>query len=155
MNPKPSLIVSVSILVRDYESQRCIRISPASDDMDRWCLALCMFDRNLLETLSLESLSTPLNIQLRRVASPTMKQLTGAWDVPTHTVLNVPPNVSAYWCNFYLQYCRDGIADVDHIDNDAELKGKCAHPSDNTFIFTVPKARPPLMPDEVKRRLGD
>jgi hypothetical protein len=54
--------------------------------------------------------------------------------------------------SFFLGYYRDGAADVDHLDFDMDpsLPGAKAA----TLTITVPRTRPPLSNNEVKRRLG-
>lgn len=55
-----------------------------------------------------------------------------------------------YWMSFFLKYYRDGVAEVDHLDVEADsARGEVVD-----IIVKVSQAAPPVTDAEARRRLG-
>lgn len=58
-----------------------------------------------------------------------------------------------YVHQFFLKYYRDGVAEVDHLDLEA-VDAETGH-EEIYITFQVSESRPPLSPEEAKKRLED
>lgn len=56
------------------------------------------------------------------------------------------------WISFFLRYYRDGVAEVDHLDLEAELESD--HAASVDVCLRVADFKPPVGEDEARKRLG-
>ncbi len=67
-------------------------------------------------------------------------------------VLNLTDRDIDYWLIFFLRYCRDGIAEVDHLD--VELDSESGDDTRLSIIVAVENSQPSVPGDEARRLLG-
>jgi len=67
-------------------------------------------------------------------------------------VLTLSPTEFEAWMFFFLRTMRDGLAEVGHLDLEADSRAPGQRPA--SVMIKFPHSAPPLSADEVRRRLG-
>ena len=140
---------NVPLTLKEISGQTILDVDLAEIDLAGWCLALCLLKENLVKTIFLTG-SKRLGI-----TQSNRKELQG------RATLNLTSNplalsISAteldYWLAFFLKYYRDGEADVDHLDIEAEILPQRRETAYVTLH--VKDARPRVSAEEAKKILG-
>jgi hypothetical protein len=144
-----SLVLPLEILQR--EGQRTIDV-PISDQMlDSWCLGLCLLHFEIIECLGIRNQK---GMQIRICINTDLSEYhpgTVTWQ-EREALVEVSRSNILTWIIFYLEYYRDGVSPVDHMD----IELPCREPGgDRLFlILKVSKTSPPLSPEEAAKNLG-
>lgn len=120
--------------------------------IENWCLELCLLKEELSSGFVVLNERRSFKVQVEignGIAIGDRALATWSGDKLS---LRVSHTELEYWCSFFLEYFRDGVAQVDHID----VEAISAEPgNEGTFItLKVGNAVPPVSSEEVRRRLG-
>ena len=107
-----------------------------------FCLALCLLDADLANTVRLVGAKNDMEIHVRKNAHLTEARGTATWSGKT-CLLQITPDELGYWRRFFLEYWRDGIASVNHLDFES---------ADRAFFLVLETDTAPMPPDELRRR---
>lgn len=134
-----------------YASQPVARIVVDRDGIVDWCLVLSLIRERLIDSALLVDIRTnkKLRVQLgsaerRTIAAPSQNG--------DRLDLVLAPTDLDYVLHGFLKYYRDGVAEVDHFDVQADFGTNSG--ADGYVTFVAPDAAPPVTEEEARRRLG-
>ena len=134
----------VSVEVRTILGELVATIDLKRISVPEWCLNLVMLKEELIQTVVLIG-DVKVSIERGNVAqaSRALLEIKGK-------ALNITLNTSEleYWCSFFLKYHRDLVAEVDHLDVEADLPDS----TQGTVILKVANAVPPMSPEAARTR---
>jgi hypothetical protein len=133
------------------KNQTIISISLEYEAIPEWCLDLCLLENDLIQSVVITNdpgtfkLTISKNPSLSRTERGRVKWHSGGAEIQiSQTELDM-------WCDYFLRYYRDGIANVDHIDVDISPKKDAR----GLFItFKVDSAVPSIPEKEARRKLN-
>jgi hypothetical protein len=111
------------------------------EQIAEWCLSLSLLYYGLIEAILLPCKPFNLKIRLDRKLS------TGRGRVSKFTdglEVNITINELNHWLSFFLQYYRDGISPVDHIDIDMVSQVNASEVISFQMALMVSNATPPV-----------
>jgi len=150
MNQNSRLPIDIAIV--RHPGQKVLRLRFHRDALRDWCLGLCLLKEGLVEAFTVieqgaSGTKVKFLVEQRFSSKPRITFQAQSSEV------RLTGNNLDYLRQFFLRYYRDGVAEVDHLDleaSDAETG------DDEVYVtFEVSESRPPLSPEEAKRRLGD
>lgn len=140
----------VTLTVKRPSGQTILDIDLSEIHLPTWCLALCLLKENLVEAVVLAGSKEV------RITQGDPKELSAraTLDLTSEPMeLIVSPTELDYWLSFFLKYCRDGLAEVDHLDlGEAEVLPRRKEAAYVTL--RVKDAREPVPSEEAKKILG-
>jgi hypothetical protein len=143
------------ITVRRFGADENVRVDFSPDSVARWCIGICLLEKNLVGAIILES-SQMLRVQFQRdLAVPRNKRVYGRRSNDKSFDLRVGRDEFEYWQDFVLRCCRDEVADVDHIDLEVGPDAARGGISEFTLTFGFPSARAPMSGAQLKRMLKE
>ena len=132
--------LSKSLLVEKRQSSLRITVSPST--LTDWCLCLQLLHENLIEAFVFLSCASS---HLVEVTFGDTSHYGSICQRDRLTVVLCERDLD-YARHFFFRYYRDGIAEVDHIDIQAE--------GGDYITILVEEPIPPVSSEEAKRRLG-
>jgi hypothetical protein len=144
--------VSIKMELKEYPGQKVFVVSFRSDAVESWCLGLCLLEAELIEHLIVSEEVGKKHLEVR-VRSSTerdrMPHISVGSDATSY--IELTRDGLRYIRKFFLEYYRDGAAQVDHLD----LEAIDTSTGRNTvsITFEVPDSKPPVSPEEAKARL--
>lgn len=133
--------IQVRRRIVDGSTITTIRIPPSA--LRDWCLALYLLFDELLSEFTFVEAGSDNRISVRTASETTCD----ANAAGTGFTVSLDRNSLDYLRAFFARYFRDGIAEVDHIDLQDDLR-----PSDD-ITFRVDEYRPPISASELRRRI--
>jgi len=143
---KKKVLLAAEFSEQVIEDQAAFKLDLAQSDIPDLCLSLCLLREELVSQVCLQS-NGKLGLCLERSESTNNRLVRS----PTLSLQMTRTELERL-VYFFLTYYRDGWADVDHIDVEADddVPNRMAA----YVIFVVPAYKPPVSADEAKRRLG-
>jgi hypothetical protein len=140
-----------SITVEVIDGQQIIEIDLGSMLILDWTLNLCLLRRGLIESITYHT-AKGSNLKVRIDTGLKVADRATVGIAPDNVYLAITATELDYWESFFLKYYRDGVAEVDHLDIEAQVNP----PSKNCgyVILKVAKVKPPMTPEEVRKMLG-
>lgn len=140
----------ILIEVKEYTTQKVLKIDFGTHSITDWCLSLCLLKENLIESLVISNDTFRLEL-LKDNRIPESERAQMEWNSEPKK-LRLTQTELDYWIAFFLQYYRDGVAAVDHLD----VEISPAHPREKEIGITIKVANvsPPLSEKEIRQRLG-
>jgi hypothetical protein len=135
-----------------HPGQIVLRLFIHPDALCDWCLGLSLLNNQLVDTLSVTGEKTKTGIGLSLGGKKNTRGIIRLKFISSAlTELEITKGDVEYLLHFFLRYYRDGMADVDHIDlpavnSDTGDKGLYV-------TFKVQHSKPPVTPEEARRRL--
>ena len=115
-----------------------------------FCFALCLMERDLSDALHLIGAKNDPQLFITKSADADRKTPRGVFEWrETVCMLEITPTELGCWTRFFLEYERDGIASVSHID--VETKNLV---TGETLDFVLETDLSPMSPDELRRRFS-
>lgn len=142
---KKTLRHPIGIELARIDHQAIIYVAIPFVCLSEWLLGLMLLKEKLINTLIIRSTVAPCSIKLYLDSGTNVVLITDRNSVQ----LQLSQMTLDYLIHYFLKYYRDGIAEVDHIDIEAEMEGEDAY-----ITFTADAARPPVDASEARRRLG-
>lgn len=142
-------IFDVPLTVKTISGQTILDVDLNEIDLPGWCLALCLLKEALTEKIALTGRKK------LTITQASAKQLSGRaiLNITSEPMeLAISPTELDYWLSFFLKYYRDGQAEVDHLDVEAELLPQRKETA--YVILRVRDARPAVPSEEAKKILG-
>ena len=130
------------------DGQTVITLTLARNDIRDFCLCLCLLGENLVSEVLLR-LPNQLGICLEQKPAYKENRLVRN---RSFTTLQLTQIELERLVHFFLRYYRDGVAEVDHLD--IEANENTPNRMDAYVTFVVPDYLPPVSAAEAKRRLG-
>jgi hypothetical protein len=146
------LTLSIAIELIEYPGQVAASIAVRPAAVKDLTLGLCLLRETLIERLLIVSEATDIRLDLSAALSP--QEALGARLEQRKGTMRIQMNSRnlEYLQHFFLRYCRDGLAEVDHVDLEA-ISGQGS--GANAYItFKVFDSRPSLSPKEADEWLG-
>jgi hypothetical protein len=138
-----------SLIIRSYDKPKSIgvKVSLIADMLDRICIGLCLLQEGLIESLDLVDLNNKDLFRLQRAVHGTSLQIESF-----KIILGLEARSLKILQHYTIRTVRDRVAEVDHLDVEAELLGQ----PDQTVnvMIAYPDSIPPFSPEEMRRRLG-
>ena len=150
---KKHIKLPVTLELLEYEGQSGLQLTFSREALQDWCLGLCLLDKHLIETLIVSDRSgnKKIRTEVLWTAGPADK---AQMQVGTDTVgLLITGTQFRHLLDFFLEYYRDGVAAVDHLDLETTATGTKSE--DAYVIFKVPDYVPPMTRAEAEERLKD
>lgn len=130
----------------DGEALPVVKLVFAAKGIDRSCLGLCLLSEGLVDELRLTGAAGHPTLRIRvdrkttsvRVSAPLVD-------------LQLSSTELERWTHFFLRTVRDGVAEVDHFDLEAETGDQGAETS---VVVSFPVSAEPLLAGEARRLLG-
>lgn len=147
-------VIELPINIRTYDNQSVIKVSLTEDTIQILCLGLCLVEKHLIESIVLldQSNSHKVSVSVTRENTHSQKGSV-RWRTQGADIVLAPMDLSSV-IRFCLQYYRDGIGAVDHIDIDLDSDPTMGNITGVYFTVVVPHAKPSITDEEVRRRLG-
>jgi hypothetical protein len=126
-------------------------IKISDDTVAEWCLALTLVRFGLLDQILISG--TP-EISIRLASDDESIGRRGTvieTEERTEVVLNA--NELDYWLFFYLEYYRDGVASVPHIDSQLHVGNPNNQGAFVQLVLTAESSKPPISLEEAIRLL--
>jgi hypothetical protein len=120
------------------------------DAIRDWCLGLCLLTEELIHDFTVSELDGTGTRVKFQVDSGDRAKTRITCNAQSSKVVITKNNLD-YLRNFFLKYYRDGVAEVDHLDLEADDDQN--EDSKIYITFKVPDSRTPMTPGEAKRRL--
>jgi len=139
----------VKIEVEDVDLERLVVVTFSPEAIPQLCLGLSMLWHRLVESVSLQGSGFALNVG--RAESDGDARAVVTWK-HRGAAVRLSAKEHEYWLCFFLRGVRDGMAEVDHIDVEADSSSS-TEPA-GFFVLKVPNAAPPVSAEEARRRLG-
>jgi hypothetical protein len=139
----------VSIEMEDVDQERLVIVTFSDKAVAQLCLGLSMLWHRLVESVSLQGSGVTLGVG--RADSDGDARAMVTWK-NRRASLRLSAKELEYWLCFFLRGVRDGMAEVDHIDVEADSSSSAELPG--FFVLKVPNAAPPVSAEEARRRLG-
>ena len=140
----------ILIEVKEYATQKVLKIDFGTHPITEWCLSLCLLKENLIESLVISNDKFSLEL-LKDDRIPESDRAQIEWNSEPKK-LRLTQTELDYWIAFFLQYYRDGVAAVDHID--VEVSPAHSREKETGITIQVANVSPPLSEKEIRRRLG-
>lgn len=137
---KLDVVVTFSII----DGQHSLKVSVPPGSVRDWLLCLYLLNDNTIESFIFTDNSGKSKIEIR------LGELT-EWNEASqrcHFKTSLSASALNYLRGFLARYYRDGAAEVDHIDIEAD------EPKFGYITVSVDEHRPPISSDELRRRLG-
>lgn len=116
-----------------------------------WCLGLCLLHERLIDTLVVSNESGQKSVEINVVWTAERGTRVQAELNKEKALMKVTETHLGYLLEFFLTYYRDGVAAVDHVDLQADIRG--TKNKNGYIVFKVPDFVPPVTPEEAERRL--
>lgn len=152
---KKHLTLPARLEVIHYPTQTVVKLWLSTDAIRDWCLGLSLMKEGLTDGLVISPAAGKGNVELRVDASLSPQdRIRGSLGKAGAVHFGLTTNVLDFLLVFGLKCYRDGWAEVDHVDLEAQIEG--IHDLQNAY-FTVhfQEFAPPVSAEEAKRRLGD
>ena len=146
-----TLSLALKLRLKRYDDQVVVDMLVESSAVAGWCLGLMLLKEQLITALLIQPDSGKKSHTCRLEVLPS-RQMRSQAILDSDTVrISLSINNLEYILSFFLKYFRDGIADVDHIDLEADSPdGEDVI----TITLKVPDSIEPVSPGEARRRLG-
>lgn len=138
----------MGLVVKTVSYQRVVMVDLTDVPISEWCLNLCLLKEELVDTLVFLVGKQKLKFEIANIEGSAGAHV---FLHSNEVHVKVHPAELECWVNFFLQYYRDGVAEVDHIDVEALTIGK--EPEDTYIIFTVKDALPGMSSEEARKML--
>lgn len=143
-------IVPIELVDFPDEVERAIFVNFTHDSIPGWLLDLALLQYELVDTVRIvdggKSFRLRVELDADQVASAIL-----AWE-ERGVLVRINRRELAAWMHFFLQYYRDGMAPVDHIDVEIPADRSKGFPG-TSLILKVPLARPLGTPQETREIL--
>jgi hypothetical protein len=139
----------VKIEMENVDQARLVIVTFSMEAIAQLCLGLSMLWHRLVESLSLQG--SGITLVFGQCGSDGDARALVTWKARGAT-LKLSSTELEYWLCFFLRGVRDGMAEVDHIDVEADPSSGSELPG--FFVLKVPNAAPPVSAEEARRRLG-
>jgi hypothetical protein len=139
----------VKIEMEDVDNSRLVIVTFSTEAIAQLCLGLSMLWHRLVESLSLQG--SGVTLVFGRCGSDGDARALVSWK-DRGAALKLSSKELEYWLCFFLRGVRDGMAEVDHIDVEADPSSSAELPG--FFVLKVPNAAPPVSAEEARQRLG-
>jgi hypothetical protein len=107
-----------------------------------FCLNLALLRFHLIDAISIPVKDGP-NLQIK--VNEKIRQKRGHFsEKPALIELTISQEELEYWLMFFLEYYRDGVGSVDHIDVEITEREQSSPPKSLQIALIVPKAKPPI-----------
>lgn len=138
---------------KTHDEQR-LKITVTDHNIKDWLLSLCLLQLQKINKLVLLNSSTKLKLVI--TTNPKSNEIFGKAKTIKSSINYVCSSRElATIINFYMDYYRDGIADVDHIDFELEIIDGPEHLTKTMFLtFAVENAKPSLSAKEALKILN-
>ena len=147
MNTK-QLKLPVKIDLINHPGQTLLSILFPREALSDWCLSLSLLKEGLVGSVMLTQADGRSTLKFR--VSP---NIGGKMNIilGQPNEIELTSNALGYLLHFFLQYYRDGVATVDHID----LEGidPTNHNREIDVVLKVTDYQPPLSPEELEKRM--
>jgi hypothetical protein len=142
--------ILLPILVHEDDGERSVHVDFDDESIPPWCLDLCLLSANLVGAVSVSDQHGGFRLQIRVDRGSRRGRVEWRGGEPelwiTETELEL-------WVHFFLQYYRDGIAAVDHIDVELPASERAGGP-DLFLTLAVPLARPAGTAEQAREALS-
>jgi hypothetical protein len=148
MNKHLQLPVDIDIV--RHPGKTVLRLSLHREALCDWCMALSLLKEGLIETLTVTERERK-GVKVQLLSEPKTGGTVRVSFRPDLNRVAMTRNNLEYVQHFFLKYYRDGVAEVDHLDLqaiDAETGDKEVY-----VTFRAPESKPPVTPEEARRRL--
>lgn len=147
-----SLTLPINIQVMEYVGQLSIVIDFGSSSVKEWCLGLVLLSEELIDSLSISNDPKSFQIEFRKDSQRSSSvRIEGTYRDHNISLL-LSDHELGYWLQFFLEYYRDGVSRVDHIDADISCPSCEGMRMDVTL--KVANVLPPVSAEEARRILG-
>jgi hypothetical protein len=147
MNWRIDRACSFAIHMDGRGNMSVVKVCLVASLLERFGIGLCLLSEKLIENLDLIEADGAQVLRLMRA-----DQITSIQHEKGKIILTLDETELERWRHFALRTVRDGIAEVDHFDVDAAVKGRMAETI--SVVVAFPSAMPPVSADEARRRLG-
>jgi len=142
--------LSVDLQIVHHPGQSVLRLQFRREALRDWCLGLCLLKEGLIDAFTItEQAAKAAKVKFIVGAKPGARSRATLKVEASEVMLT--RNGLDYLYQFFLKYYRDGVAEVDHLDLeavDAETGDKEIY-----ITFQASESRPPMTPEEARRRL--
>jgi hypothetical protein len=146
MNWRLEKACALGVVSFDIPKTTVVRVTLIEDALDRIGIGLSLLREELIDSFDLVDEKGTSRLRVRRSTRAVSIQL-----LQDNVDLALDSVALEMWQHFTLRALRDGTAEVDHIDIEAELSGGTHELVDLVIVY--PSSAPPVSPDEVRRRL--
>jgi hypothetical protein len=146
------LELQARIDVKDTSDHMVVKIDFGMNPCTEWCLGLCLLKEKLIDSLIITFPSDSFEMELIRDDELWHYNVAQANYVENMLLVYLSLHLLEYWVHFFLQYYRDGVAEVDHID--VEMDPRHGDGRGVFLTFQVSNFLPPVSAEEARRKLG-
>lgn len=143
--------LDATLQLQTLDGQNTALFAPSAAAMGQFCIDLSLLWHGLVTRLVFESTErSRLVIAVDDDFAPAVRAV-GVWSPPT-VRLTMSRTELEHWLVFALEYCRDGMGQVDHID----LEARDAPDGQKEVVyvtFKVPSSKEPLSREEFGKLL--
>ncbi len=116
-----------------------------------WALALCLLESQLISEIVVADEAGNTALRLSRMDGNSNARALVTWE-DSIAALGLSGSELGMWKAFFLRTVRDGVAEVDHFDVEADGASRSDLRGD--FVIKFPVAAQAVSPEEARRRLG-
>lgn len=143
-------LLKLPITLQENEDLQLVTIDIGFDIIEEWCLALCLIEKDLEESIIILNEQGSLKIEISKDANLSQSKRGRVNWHSKEWKLVISLTELEMWIQFFLKYYRDSMAEVDHIDLDlSTVQPK----KDFLFLLKATEFTPPVSAEEAKRRL--
>jgi hypothetical protein len=114
-------------------------------------IGLCLVWNGLVSILDLVDSTHRRMLRIQLAEDPRNNPATVTWEAESAVVTFSHSELEA-WMFFLLRTVRDGVAEVDHLD--LEANAAISGQQSGSFVLKFPSSAPAVSPEEARRRLG-
>lgn len=146
------LKLPLNIEVIEYVEQKSILIDFENTSVMEWCLGLVLLSEELIDKFQVTNGTKSLVIELHSQSQVSFSTRIEGGSIDSNIDLRINERELEYVLRFFLEYYRDGVSLVDHIDIDIE--DPSSRGMDFSVTLKVAHILPSVSAEEARRRLG-